>query len=90
MSGREQLQAWIDRRFQGVRGTQSEAAKFLGLDQSYLSQLLAGKRPRPGLDVALRIERKTGIPVEAWVDNDEGDTPQRVPVTAGNRRDGKR
>lgn len=60
-SGPEQLKAWIERG----RFTQRTAATFLGFDETYVSQLTNKKRT-PGLDNALLIERKTGIPVEAW------------------------
>ena len=60
-SGSEQLRAWIERG----RFNQRTAAAFLGFDETYVSQLLGEKRT-PGLDNALLIERKTGIPVEAW------------------------
>lgn len=60
-SGREQLKAWIERG----HFTQRQAATFLGFDETYVSQLVGGKRT-PGLDNALLLERKTGIPVEAW------------------------
>lgn len=60
-SGPEQLRAWIDRQ----AFTQRSAATYLGFDETYVSQLVGGKRT-PGLDNALLIERQTGIPVEAW------------------------
>jgi transcriptional regulator with XRE-family HTH domain len=44
---------------------QYELADLLGLHETTLSQILAGKR-RPGLDIALRIETLTGVPVESW------------------------
>lgn len=82
-SGREQLHAWIGRRFQNVRGKQREAARLLGVDQSYLSQILSGVR-RPGLDTAIRFERATGIPVEAWAPQTDGGRAASVPVAADN------
>lgn len=60
-SGPEQLRAWIER----TRFNQRTAAAHLGFDETYVSQILGGKRT-PGLDNALVLERKTGIPVEAW------------------------
>lgn len=59
--GPEQLKAWIDRQ----KTTQRDAASYLGMDETYVSHLCGGKRT-PGLDNALLIERKTGIPVESW------------------------
>lgn len=82
-SGREQLQSWIDRRFGQVHGRQSEAADLLGVDQSYLSQLLSGRR-QPGLTTAVSIERLTGIPVEAWLAVESGGQSTVDAVQAGN------
>lgn len=60
-SGREQLADWIERRgFQ-----QQEAAVYLGLHSTEVSMYLSGRRT-PGLDTAIQIERRAGIPVEAW------------------------
>lgn len=55
------------------------AARFLGFDQPYMSVLLSGKRT-PGLDNAIKLERLTGIPVEAWASTelDDYDTPEPV------------
>lgn len=61
-SGREQLRDWMGRR--GFK--QYEVAEYLGWDETYVSQLLNGRRS-PGLDNAVKLERKTGIPIEAWV-----------------------
>lgn len=57
------LQAWRRR----ARWSQTEAALHIGLDQARYSQLERGKR-KPGLDWAVRIERRTDgrVPVEAW------------------------
>lgn len=60
--GANQLRDWMRRR--GFN-TQAEAAGFLELDQRFVSEFLKGQR-NPGLNIALLIERKTGIPVEAW------------------------
>ena len=43
----------------------------LGLDHTYLSQILSGRR-RPGLVNSVKIERVTGIVVESWLPTDEG------------------
>lgn len=61
LHGRHQLRQWIDRR--GV--TDRVAASIIGLDHTFLSNLVTGKR-NPGLVNALKIERATGIVVEAW------------------------
>lgn len=62
-SGPEQLRDWMGRR--GFN--QPETALYLGFDIPYISQILSGAR-NPGLPRAVAIERKTGIPVEAWSD----------------------
>lgn len=60
-TGAEQLKDWMHRR----RFMQKEAAEYFGWDETYISQLVNGKR-QPGLDNAIKIERESGIPVEAW------------------------
>jgi plasmid maintenance system antidote protein VapI len=60
-TGRAQLAAYRKRS----RLKQNQLAHLLRIHDTYLSQLLSGRR-RPGLDVALRIERLTGVPVESW------------------------
>jgi transcriptional regulator with XRE-family HTH domain len=45
---------------------QAETAAHMGMDFTYISQIVNGVRT-PGLHNALIIERHTGIPVEAWV-----------------------
>lgn len=66
-SGPEQLRDWMRRR--GF--TQADAARYLGWDQGNISVVLAGKRTL-GLETALRVERLTGIPVEAWSEQESG------------------
>ena len=60
-SGADQLRDWMERR--GFN--QTETATYLAFDMPYISQLVNGAR-NPGLTNAVHIERKTGIPVEAW------------------------
>jgi Predicted transcriptional regulators len=71
--GATQLRDWMRRR--GF-DTQTEVAGFLGIDERFISQFM-NERRRPGLKLALVIERKTGIPVEAWalseLDNSDDD-----------------
>lgn len=67
-SGPEQLSDWMRRR--GF--TQADACRYLGVDPSYLSHLMAGRRG-PALDNALKLERLTGIPVEAWASSNIDD-----------------
>lgn len=61
-SGREQLRAWMLR----AKLTQRAAAKLLGMHYTFLSQILGSNRS-PALGTAVKIERVTGVPVEAWV-----------------------
>jgi transcriptional regulator with XRE-family HTH domain len=64
-SGIAQLNAWMQRREVNLR----EAADLIGIHFTQLSKFINGRR-RPGLKSALLIERRTGIPVEAWEDSD--------------------
>lgn len=79
MSGAEQFKDWLRKR--GF--SQADAARYLQLDEPYVSVLLRGKRT-PGLDNAIHLERLTGIPVEAWASSELGEVEQ--PVTAGSRK----
>lgn len=63
MTGRERLRAYMAR--QGLK--QVDLARELGMSQPGLSRILKGQW-RPGLKVAVRIERATGIPASCWVD----------------------
>lgn len=67
------------------RFMQREAADYLGWDETYVSHLVAGRRV-PGLDNAILIERKTGIPVEVWASS-ELDTDEAT--VAANGRNSK-
>jgi transcriptional regulator with XRE-family HTH domain len=78
-SGPDQLRDWMRRR--GF--TQADAARYLAVDEPYVSVLLSGKRT-PGLDNAIRLERLTGIPVEAWASTELGETVEHA--TAGSRK----
>lgn len=78
-SGPEQLKDWMRRR--GF--TQADAARYLAIDEPYVSVLLSGKRT-PGLANAIHLERLTGIPVEAWASTSIGEAQQ--PVAAGGRK----
>lgn len=64
-SGAEQLIDWMARR--GLN--QREAAEHFGWDETFISQLRSGKRT-PGLSNAVKIERETGIPIEAWLETE--------------------
>lgn len=78
-SGAEQLKDWMHRR----RFLQREAADHLGFDETFVSQLVNGRRT-PGLDNAILIERETGIPVEAWLSH--ADDKSAEPVAAAPRK----
>lgn len=45
---------------------QYELAARLEVTDAYLSQILSGRR-RPSLPIAVRIERETGVTVDAWM-----------------------
>lgn len=47
--------------------TQGQLADELGIDESYLSLIIRGRR-HPSLDVAVRLERLTGIPASEFAD----------------------
>lgn len=76
---REQLKDWIDRR----QYNQREAANYLGFDESHLSSLLGGRR-QPGLSNAIKLERLTGIPVEAWMSSELDESKQHQQVSPDN------
>jgi transcriptional regulator with XRE-family HTH domain len=59
---------------------QYELADLLQMHNTTLSHVISGKR-RPGLDIAVRIEALTGIPVSAWTDSERGKTARRIART---------
>ena len=71
VSGSEQFVDWMRRR--GFN--QADAARYLAFDQPYIAVLVSGKRS-PGLDNAIKLERLTGIPVEAWASTDVDESDQ--------------
>jgi transcriptional regulator with XRE-family HTH domain len=75
----------MDRRMVNQR----ETAELLGITEAYLSQLLNNKR-QPGLDNAIKIERLTGIPVEAWTLSDVSKPSEASADTADNANVTKR
>lgn len=74
-SGPEQFREWLRKR--GFN--QADAARHLEFDEPYVSVLLSGKRT-PGLENAIIIERRTGIPVEAWAPIELGESDTTEPV----------
>lgn len=63
---REQLREWLTR----AKLTQRAAARAFGMHYTFLSQILNSDRS-PALATAVRLERITGIPVEAWLTTDD-------------------
>lgn len=61
MSAAKQLQDWLTRR--GLSAI--EFAQTVSVSRQRIYQLLDGDAP--SLDLAVRIERTTGIPASAWV-----------------------
>jgi len=54
---------------------QREAARLFGVHHTHINQLISGRR-RPGLALAVAIERVTGIHVGAWLPTTEGKPAQ--------------
>lgn len=74
LSGRDRLKQYLKRSKQKQR----QLAQQIGFTESYLSQLLSGKRT-PGRVNALRIEEETGVPVGSWSElsiGDQGHVPE--------------
>jgi plasmid maintenance system antidote protein VapI len=82
LTGSEQLVDWMRRR--GFN--KADAARYLEFPAPYVSYLISGDRT-PGLANAIKIERLTGIPVEAWTVDESGserdESESAVPVTSG-------
>jgi transcriptional regulator with XRE-family HTH domain len=78
-SGPDQLRDWMGRR--GFN--QTEMAVYFGWPQALVSYLLNGQRS-PGLRKAIKIERETGIPVEAWTLSSLHESDDDAPTTVGN------
>lgn len=76
MTGAEHLIDWMKRR--GFNFT--EAADYLGWDLTFISKLANGHR-LPGLTNAIHMERRCGIPVEAWVSSELGTDDDAVSVS---------
>lgn len=72
-SGATQFAEWLE-----TRGfSRTEAAKFLRVKVPQVSQWVLERR-RPGLRNAAKLEKLTGIPVEAWLTRRNG-TSKRQP-----------
>jgi transcriptional regulator with XRE-family HTH domain len=83
-TGAKQLADWMRRRTLNQR----ETAAHFGWDETFISQLVTGKRT-PGLANALKIERETGIPVEAWMASDADISEPALIDRAGKRKHDK-
>lgn len=79
MSGHLQLQRWMQR----AKLNQVHAAELIGIGYWHFNKIYLGVR-LPGRDVAVQIEQKTGIPVEAWVSS-EMDNSLRSTGTHGRK-----
>lgn len=80
-SGADQLTDWMKRR----EFSNTEAAGFFGWDLTFISKLVNGHR-LPGLTNAIKIERLTGIPVEAWVESQLDESAHAEPANARKRK----
>lgn len=78
--GRDLLKAWIDR----MKMNQREAARLLGIDHTFLNQMLTGRRS-PSLANAIKIEQRTGVSVESWVPTAVGESDDQL-LTGGRKR----
>lgn len=83
-TGRALLIAWIGR----AKQKQYEVAELLEIHEAHLSQILSGKR-RPGLDIAVRIEDRTGIPAGSWSERKRSRPETKRKLGAGKAEVGK-
>lgn len=83
-TGAEQLRAWMSKR----QFNQAETAGYLGEPEALISMLLNGKRTL-GLAKAVKFERETGIPVEAWLSSACDDSVEPVGPGAHKSQDNK-
>lgn len=86
-TGPEQLRDWMQRR--GF--TQRETAHHFGWDETFIAKLLADppQQRKPGLHNAIKIERETGIPVEAWVSSAVDETDNHESAKVEKRQQGR-
>jgi transcriptional regulator with XRE-family HTH domain len=85
--GRERLREWLVRS----KLSQRAGARLLGMHFTFLSQLLRNNayRRSPSLATAVKIQRVTGIPVEAWMPTSVDDQRRGVAVGSSKRKIGK-
>lgn len=55
-----------------IEGSQSQAARVLDVDQSYLNRVARSERV-PGLEIRKKLKEHYGIPLEAWDEEAEED-----------------
>lgn len=68
--------------------TQADAARYMGCDESFVSMLMSGRRGA-GLLNAIKIERLTGIPVEAWAASDVDELASAIGADSPKRKTDK-
>lgn len=78
--GCKRLRAWMKR---SNLTNQAEAAEVLEIGYEYFTKIHRGLR-LPGRDLAVHIERKTGIPVDAWVSSRMDKTRSLVGASGRN------
>lgn len=79
-SGPQLFREWMERS----KMNNARASEYLGLDKSVVTKLASGLRSA-GLKIAVHLEQKTGIPVEAWV-SDDADESEMVSASGGRNR----
>lgn len=84
-SGPEQFKDWMERRWPNSARKAREAAEYFGWNETFISKLLSGAR-KPGLTNAIIIERRTGIPTEAWVSSELDGSDFGDPENVGKAR----
>ncbi len=85
MTGRERLREWMDRS----KLNQRQTAELLGVHEVFISQILSGIRS-PGLENAILIEERTGIPVRCWSQSELSESKEPSIVVGGKRKLAKR
>ena len=80
-TGAQQLLDWMKRR--GF--SKMDTAAHFGWDLTFISKLVNSRR-LPGLVNAIKIERETGIPVEAWLPTRLDTDAEPVVLAHANRQ----
>lgn len=87
-SGAEQFTDWITRRWPNSKRPRRDAAEHFDWDETFISMLCRSVR-KPGLDNAVKIERESGIPVQAWMSSELDESAESVGVAARKRKQDK-